>query len=177
MTGSQRRPSIIAKRTHVRIQKHEHASNDFSYLTLDRVVIGLTYAGIATYVYRNFSKLSPYELGGVALGSLGLGCSFFDLGKRQGIAQGAAFALRAVEDGRQRKESEDEDDWKGEFKGQEFEGLDTEDKIEWLNKEAAKIRDLQNEEQLRCGQAYINKEEAYIQYEKKGEYGGPNWKM
>lgn len=111
------------------------------------------------------------------MGSLGLGYSFFDLGKRQGITQGAAFALRIVEDGRQGKKDEDEDDWKGEFKGQEFEGLDTEDKIEWLNKEAAKIRDLQNEEQLRCGQAYIKKEEAYVQYEKRGEYGGPNWKM
>jgi hypothetical protein len=177
MAEGRRQTSIAAKLTAMRAQKHEHTSNDIPYPTLDRIVIGLSYAGIAVYIYRNFGKLSPYEIGGITLGSFGLGYSLFDLGKRRGITQGADIALQAVENRRQKKPIEDEDDWMGEFKGQKFEELKVEDKIAWLNKEATKIKDSQNDKELKCGQAYIKKEEAYVQYEKRGEYGGPTWKL
>lgn len=71
---------------------------------------------------------------------------------------------------------EDDDDWKGQYKGREFEELKVAEKIAWLNLEQERIRDLQEDEQLRCGQAYIAKEEAYKAYERRGGYGGPDWK-
>lgn len=177
MSGQAGRPPIVAKRTHVRAQKHEHTSKDLPiHTTLDRVVIGLSYAGIATYVYRNFAKMSPYELTGIAAGSLGLGYSLFDLGKRQGVTQGANFALRKIEDDGLLAQDQDADDWKGEFKGLEFEKLAAEDQISWLQNEATRIKELQVDEHLRCGRAYIKREEAYTQYEKRGHYGGKDWK-
>ena len=123
---------------------------------------------------RRFS-LTNSELWGLSLTSLTLGYSLFDLGKRNGMIKGASFALRdkSKEGG---EEEEDEEAWKGEFRGREYDDLKTAEKIAWLRKEEVRIREVQRDEQLRCGQAYIKKEEAYAAYEKFGAYGGPDWK-
>lgn len=89
------------------------------------------------------------------------------------MTRGADFALRNR--GEENKGEDDENSWKGEFRGREFEDLKVADKIAWLKKEENKIRGLQAEEQLRCGQAYIAKEEAYLAYEKRGNYGGTDY--
>ncbi|KAE8447146.1 hypothetical protein EG329_011130 [Mollisiaceae sp. DMI_Dod_QoI] len=175
----QRRPSIIAKRTHIRQQKHLTlfpSSLPTPPRIIDSLIAGLGYAGIASYVYTHYKRLSPWELAGLTAGSLTLGYGLFGLGKRNGIIQGAGFALRSGEEKEKARREQGEEDWKGEFKGLEFEALDNAEKIAWLKKENARIRDLQEEEQLRCGQAYIAKEEAYSEYEKYGHYGGEAWK-
>lgn len=89
------------------------------------------------------------------------------------MIQGASFALL-----RKKKSNggDAEEDWRGEFTGMEFEELKVAEKIAWLRKEEGMIREKQQEEQLRCGQAYIKKEEAYIAYERLGGYGGTDWK-
>jgi hypothetical protein len=177
MGEENRRPSIVAKRTHIRQQKHETLfPSDFPTppRAIDALVAGLGYTGIAAYVYSNYKKLNPWELLGLTAGSLTFGYALFGLGKRNGIIQGAGFALRSG-DARVAKEQGD-DDWKGEFKGVEFEALKVGEKIVWLRKEQQRIKDLQEDEQLRCGQAYIAKEEAYAEYEKFGNYGGASWK-
>lgn len=92
------------------------------------------------------------------------------------MIMGASFALRDKNGRDQDQEEQDEDAWKGEFRGKEYEDLKTAEKIAWLRKEAARIKKLQAEEQLKCGQAYIKKEEAYAAYEKFGGYGGADWK-
>lgn len=38
------------------------------------------------------------------------------------------------------------------------------------------IHEVQAEEQAECGSAYIEKENAYRDYEKRGGYGGETWK-
>lgn len=68
------------------------------------------------------------------------------------------------------------EDWRGEFTGMEYEQLNTTEKIAWLKKEEARIREIQEEEQLKCGKAYIAKEEAYVAYERYGGNGGADWK-
>ncbi|CZR67155.1 uncharacterized protein PAC_17054 [Phialocephala subalpina] len=173
-----RRPSIVAKRTHIRQQKHQTLFPD-SLPTpprvIDGLIAGLGYAGIAFYTFQNYKKLNPWELASLTAGSLTFGYGLFGLGKRNGIIQGAGFALRSGQEKEARKE-QGEDDWKGEFKGMEFEALNPAEKIAWLKKENARIKDLQEDEQLRCGQAYIAKEEAYAEYDKYGNYGGAAWK-
>ena len=180
MADSNTRPSLVAKPTHVRYQKH-HATHPHDLpapaRTLDRLIIGLGYGGVAAYIYHNFRKLSPWEITGISLGSLSLGYSLFDLGKRNGVIQGASFAVRSGDDGSNTpiQDLDDEESWKGEFLGREFEHLEVAEKISWLKNEQQRIRDLQEDEQLRCGQAYIAKEDSYKAYEKRGAYGGPDW--
>lgn len=182
MAEHARRPSVISKRTHVRQQKRQ-ATYPVGLQTppriVDSLIAGLGYAGIAGYIYHNlrrFSLRAP-ELWGLSLGSLTLGYSLFDLGRRNGMIKGASFALRPkAEKGDGEEDEEDEDAWKGEFRGREYEDLKTAEKIAWLRKEEVRIREVQREEQLRCGQAYIKKEEAYKYYEKFGAYGGADWK-
>jgi hypothetical protein len=176
MAESNRRPSIISKRTHVRAQKHLATfPSDLPTPSrlFDSLVVGAGYAGLATYLYTRFNKFSPWEVVSVSVGSLALGYGIFDLGKRNGIIQGASFALRSSED---KANSGEREDWRGEFTGMEYEQLNDAEKITWLKKEEARIREMQEEEQLRCGKAYIAKEEAYIAYEKHGGYGGADWK-
>ncbi|PSS08533.1 hypothetical protein M430DRAFT_45485 [Amorphotheca resinae ATCC 22711] len=134
---------------------------------------GIGCCGLGYYLITNQKRFSPYELAGISVGSLALGLGVFDLGRRRGISEGASFALRS---GDERKEGEEEEDWRGEFKGREYADLKTEDKVSWLRKEEKKIRDMQAQEKFRCGQAYIAKEEAYAAYEKHGGYGGQDWK-
>jgi hypothetical protein len=179
MAEHARRPSVLSKRTHVRQQKHQAtfpSGLSAPPRIIDSIIAGLGYASIAGYIYHNFRRfsLSSYEIWGLSLGSITLGYSLFDLGKRNGMIMGASFALRSknTED----EEEQDEDSWKGEFRGREFADLKTAEKIAWLRKEEVRIREVQKEEQLKCGQAYIKKEEAYKDYEKFGAYGGSDWK-
>lgn len=167
-----RRPSIISKRTHVRKQKHAATfSPDLpaSPRTIGRLIVGLGFAGIGAALYQNHKKLTPWEIVGILLGSLTLGYAIFDLGKRNGMIQGASFALRS---GEENEKEEEEEDWRGEFKGKEFQELKFAEKIAWLRKEEAKIKSMQEDEQFKCGKAYIQKEEAYEAYEKHGGMGG-----
>jgi hypothetical protein len=173
------RRSIISKRTHVRQQKHEAtfpAGLHIPPRTIDSIVIGLSYAGIAYFVYSNMRKISPWELVGVGLGSLTFSYGLFDLGKRNGMIKGASFALSKADEQDTKGGWGDDDDWEDEFKGREYEDLKVADKIAWLRKEEKWIKEVQEEEQLKCGQAYIAKEESYVEYEKRGGYGGENWK-
>jgi hypothetical protein len=182
MAEHTRRPSILSKRTHVRQQKHiatYPSGLQAPPRILDSLVAGLGYAGLAGYLYHNIRRFShsPTEIWGLSLSSLAIAYSLFDLGKRNGMILGWSFALRDKGD----KEGEevleqDEHSWKGEFRQRDFEDLKPAEKIAWLRKEEVMIRDLQAEEQLRCGQAYIKKEEAYKAYEKLGAYGGKDWK-
>ena len=134
------------------------------------VVVGLGYAGLATYLCTRFHKFSAWELVSISLGSLSVGYGLFDIGKRTGLVQGSMRGSdKNTEDGERR-------DWRGEFTGMEYEQLNTREKITWLKKEEARIREMQEEEQLKCGQAYIAKEDAYVAYEKHGGYGGSDWK-
>jgi hypothetical protein len=59
----------------------------------------------------------------------------------------------------------------------QYEALDIAEKIAWLKKEEVKIRSAQEDEQFRCGQAYIRKEEAYRAYKIYGAYGGSDWRL
>jgi hypothetical protein len=181
MADHARRPSVISKHTHVRQQKHQATYPSGLHTPpriFDSLIAGLGYAGIAGYIYHNFRRfsISDYELWGLSLGSLTLGYSLFDLGKRNGMIKGASFALCPKNGELDEDKEEDEDAWKGEFRGREYEDLKTAEKIAWLRKEEVRIRQVQREEQLRCGQAYIKKEEAYKDYEKFGAYGGADWK-
>jgi hypothetical protein len=127
---SSRRPSIIAKRTHVRQQKHDAtfpADLQTPPRTLDCFIVGLGYAGLATYIFNNPRRLSPLELASITIGTITLGWGAYDLGKRSGVIQGASFALRTGEE----KKEVGEDDWKGEFKGRKYETLRTAEKIGW----------------------------------------------
>ncbi len=45
-----------------------------------------------------------------------------------------------------------------------------------MRKEEKRIKAMHEEEQLMCRHAYIAKEAAYVEYEKKGGYGGESWK-
>ncbi|KAE9375931.1 hypothetical protein N431DRAFT_481128 [Stipitochalara longipes BDJ] len=92
------------------------------------------------------------------------------MGKRTGIVQGAMQGSGG------NTKNEEREDWRGEFTGMEYEHLNTVEKIAWLKKVEARIREMQEEEQLNCGKAYIAKEEAYVAYEKHGGYGGSDWK-
>jgi len=176
--SQQQRPAFISKRTHVRRQKHSsavRAEMPAAPRIFDRILIGLGYAGLGLYIYKNYHKLTSSEIVGLSMGSLTIGYGFLDLGKRSGIVEGAIFVLErneALED----QEREDDEDWRGKFKGKEYEDLRTADKIAWLRKEQERIRDMQTDEQFQCGQAYIAKEEAYTAYEKHGGYGGDDWK-
>ena len=176
MSGSQQRPTIIPKRTYIRKHIHSSAFPDMPAgpRAFDRLIIGLGYAGLGYYIYKNYHKLTPYEIVGLSLGSITLGYGFFDMGKRNGLIEGATFVLRGDEE--KERNLDQEDDWRGEFKGKEYEDLKTAEKIAWLRKEEKRIRDTQTDEQFRCGQAYIAKEEAYTAYEKHGGYGGQDWK-
>jgi len=53
-----------------------------------------------------------------------------------------------------------------------LEDLEEADKIAWLKKEEKWIKEIQEDEQLKCGQAYTAKEEAYVAYEGKGGHRG-----
>jgi hypothetical protein len=140
---------------------------------LDNLVVGIGYAGLATYLGTRLHKFSPWERSSISLGSLALGCGLLDLGKRNGIIQGVKFALRYRDESTKDGVRED---WRGEFTGMEYEQLNTTEKIAWLKKEEARIREIQEEEQLKCGKAYIAKEEAYVAYERYGGNGGADWK-
>ncbi|KAG0652270.1 hypothetical protein D0Z07_1221 [Hyphodiscus hymeniophilus] len=180
MAEHNRRPSIVSKRTHVREQKHITTFPQGLQAPpriIDSLVAGLCYAGISGYIYHNLRRfsLTSAELWGLSLSSVALGFSLFDLGKRNGMILGASFALR--DKGKDTDEEEQDDDaWKGEFRGREYQDLKVAEKIAWLKQEEARIKELQAEEQLKCGQAYIKKEEAYGAYEKFGAYGGADWK-
>jgi hypothetical protein len=123
--------------------------------------------------------MSPRELAAVSVSSLTLSWGLYDLGKRNGMIQGASFALRASD-----AENETgpagtdhmEEYLRKEFRGKEFEDLKTAEKIAWLRKEEKRIRAGMEDMQMSCGQAYIGKEEAYSAYEKLGAYGGQDWK-
>lgn len=140
----------------------------------DRILVGLGFAGLGLYIYKNYHKLSPYEIVGLSLGSVGIAHGLYDLGKRTGLVEGASFVLLGGADGI--GPEYEEEDWRGEFKEKEYEDLNTAEKISWLRKEEKRIRDAQADEQFKCGQAYIAKEEAYTAYEKHGGYGGDDWK-
>ncbi|KAL2064628.1 hypothetical protein VTL71DRAFT_3765 [Oculimacula yallundae] len=175
--SSSRRPSLVAKRTHVRAAKHLAITPPdlpTPPRTLDRIIVGLGYAGLATYLFASHRKFISWELAGLGLGSLTIGYSLFDLGKRTGIIHGASFALRNSEE--KRESLKNDEDWKEEYQGMEFETLKKADKIAWLRKEEKRIHEVQAEEQAECGLAYIEKEEAYKDYEKRGGYGGETWK-
>ncbi|KAG4436842.1 hypothetical protein IFR05_007691 [Cadophora sp. M221] len=172
-----RRPSLVAKRTHVRAAQHSAITPPdlpTPPRTLDRIIVGLGYAGLATYLLTSYRKFVSWELAGLGLGSLTLGYSLFDLGRRNGIIQGASFALRSSEE--KRESLKNDEDWKGEYQGMEFETLQKADQIAWLRKEEKRIHEVQAEEQAECGLAYIEKEDAYRDYEKRGGYGGETWK-
>jgi hypothetical protein len=149
-----------------------------SLRSIDRLVIVLGSAGIAGYIYQHHRKVNPWELAGVAFSSLTLGLGFWGLGKRSGVIQGTdSMQENSCQCQRQRRKRDpDSDELKNEFQGQAFEALDVAGKIAWLRKELDQINEVQEDEQLRCGQAYIAKEEAYVEYEKKGNYGGESWK-
>jgi len=183
MAKSTRRPSVITKRTHIRQQKHE--ATFLSDLptpprVIDSLIVSLGYAGLATYCYLNPQKFSPREIAALSISTLTISWGLYDFGKRNGMIQGASFALRPVVG-----EAETgpagidymEDYLRKEFRGQEFEDLQTpEEKIAWLRKEEQRIRAGMEDMQMSCGQAYIGKEEAYASYEKLGAYGGLDWK-
>ncbi|KAH7416756.1 hypothetical protein BKA64DRAFT_701540 [Cadophora sp. MPI-SDFR-AT-0126] len=172
-----RRPSLVAKRTHIRAAQHSAITPPdlpTPPRTLDRIIVGLGYASLATYLFTHHRKFLSWELAGLSLGSLTLGYGLFDLGKRSGIIQGASFALRNSEE--KRESLKNDEDWKGEFRGMEFESLGKEEKIKWLRMEERRIHEVQAVEQAECGLAYIEKEEAYREYEKRGGYGGETWK-
>jgi len=172
-----RRPSLVAKRTHVRAVQHS-ATTPPDLPTppriLDKIIVGLGYAGLATSLFSSHRKFISWELAGLSFGSLALGYGFFDLGKWNGIIQGASFALRSSEEKRERLKNDE--DWKGEFQGMDFETLQKADQIAWLRREEKRIHEVQAEEQVQYGLAYIEKEEAYRDYEKRGGYGGETWK-
>lgn len=179
MAEHARRPSVISKRTHVRQQKllatHPAGLQTPSRI-IDSLIAGLGYASVSYYIYHNLRRfsLTSSELWGLSLGSLALSYSLFDLGKRNGMIMSTSSALR--DKTTKEEEEQDEEAWKGEFRGKEYEDLNTAEKIAWLRKEDGRIKELQAEEQLKCGQAYIKKEEAYGAYEKFGAYGGADWK-
>lgn len=114
------------------------------------------------------------EILGLSLGSVGIAHGLYDLGKRTGLVEGATYVLMGHADGVATVDTES--DWRGEFQGRKYEDLKTVEKIAWLRKEQKRIRDAQADEQFRCGQAYIAKEEAYTAYERHGGYGGEDWK-
>jgi hypothetical protein len=177
MSGTQRRPSIITKRTHVRAKKHAsdlHAKMPTAPRVFDRIVVSLGFAGFGLYIYKNYYKMTPYEIVGLSLGTISIAHGLYDLGKRTGLVEGASFVLLGGAEGV--RTAREEDDWRGEFKGKEYEDLKTAEKIAWLRKEEKRIRDAQSDEQFRCGQAYIAKEEAYAAYERHGGYGGEDWR-
>ena len=177
MSGTQQRPSIISKRTHVRAQKQAselHANMPAAPRVFDRLLAGLGFAGLGLYIYKNFHKLTPYEIVGLSLGTVGIAHGLYDLGKRTGLVEGASFVLLGGADGI--GPADQEEDWRGEFKGKEYEDLKSAEKIAWLRKEEKRILDEQADEQFKCGQAYIAKEEAYTAYEKHGGYGGEDWR-
>jgi hypothetical protein len=172
---SNRRPSVVAKHTKVCQQKHDAtfpADLQTPPRTLDCLIAGLGYAGLATYIFNNPRRLSPLELASITIGTIALGWGAYDLGKRNGVVQGASLALRIGGE----KTEVGEDDWKGEFKGRQYETLKTVEKIACLRKEEERIREVQADKQLNCGKAYIAKEEAYAAYERLGGYGGQDWK-
>jgi len=180
MADSNHRPSILSKHTDTRHQKHQ-GTFPTSLLTaprtLDRLIVGLGYAGLAGYLYSRIDQFSTRKLATILLGSLTLGYGLFDLGKREGMIQGVSFAPRNGKDKDGKDKDGEKEDWRGEFKNREYEELSTAEKIAWLRQEESRIRELQEEEQLRCGQAYIAKEEAYVAYERHGGYGGRDWKQ
>ncbi|KAK0118582.1 hypothetical protein ONS96_011674 [Cadophora gregata f. sp. sojae] len=172
-----RRPSLVAKRTHVRAAQHSAITPPdlpTPPRILDKIIVGLGYAGLATYLLTSHRKFISWELAGLSLGSLTLGYGLFDLGRRNGIIQGASFAVRSSEE--KRESLKNDEDWKEEFQGMDFETLQKADQIAWLRKEEKRIHEVQIEEQAECGLAYIEKEEAYRDYEKRGGYGGETWK-
>jgi hypothetical protein len=172
-----RRLSLVAKRTHVRAAQHS-ATTPPDLPTppriLDRIIVGLGYTGLATYLFSSHQNLIFWELVGLSFGSLALGYGLFDLGKRNGIIKGASFALQSCEEKRERLNNDE--DWKEEFQGMDFETLQKADQIAWLRNEEKRIREMQAEEQVQFGLAYIEKEEAYRDYKKRGDYGGETWK-
>ncbi|KAJ5054540.1 uncharacterized protein L3040_000811 [Drepanopeziza brunnea f. sp. 'multigermtubi'] len=177
-----RRPPIpnVAKRTHIRQVNHFAASPPPEFSgpprVLDGIIVGLGYASLTTYLFANQKRLMPWELASLSLGSLVLGFGLFDLGLRSGIPQGASLLLRRGKEKRERL-LKDEDDWKEEFRGRDFATLNKVQQVAWLRKEERRILELQAQERAECGRAYIEKEEAYRAYEKKGGYGGETWKM
>lgn len=140
----------------------------------DRVLVGVGFAGLGVYIYKNYHKMTISEIVGLSVGTIGIAHGLYDLGKRTGLVDGASFVLMGGADGI--PPVDDEVDWRGEFKGKEYDDLKTVEKIAWLRKEEKRIRDAQADDQFKCGQAYIAKEEAYTAYEKHGGYGGQDWK-
>lgn len=124
---------------------------------------------MAGYLYHHARRFSPWEIASLSATSLAVGYSLFDLGKQQQDS-GNAYSGGEID-------LEDEESWKGSFQGKQFATLNTKEKIEWLRLEEARIREMQEDEQLRCGQAYIEKEQAYLAYERHGGYGGADWKL
>jgi hypothetical protein len=142
-------------------------------------MISLGYASLATYLYHNIRKFSPSEICGISAGSILLGYSLFDLGKSTQSTQ--TPTTNNIEAGRLERDLQadgggDKDDWKGDLKGREFGSLKAKEKVLWLKREEQRIRDEQAHEQFLCGKAYIKEEEAYVAYERRGGYGGPDWK-
>lgn len=178
--SSSRRPSLIPKQTHVRLQKHLDTQKSKNHpkplapLTLDTLIVGLGYASLASYLYQNAKRFSPFELASISAASLTIGYAAFDLGPRR------AAALSDAAKDKLQQEIADADpyseSWKSQFRSRSFDDLHTPQKIAYLRVEERKIREMQEDEQLRCGQAYIAKEQAYIAYEKHGGYGGVDWK-
>ena len=168
---------MVTKRTQVRARQHAsdlHAKMPAAPRVFDRLLTGLGFAGLGLYIYKNYHKMTAFEIVGLSLGTIGIAHGLYDLGKRTGLVEGASFVLMGRAEGV--GPSGDEEDWRGEFTGKEYENLKTADKISWLRKEEKRIRDEQADEQFKCGQAYIAKEEAYAAYDRHGGYGGGDWK-
>jgi len=191
----ERRPSVISKRAEVRKKQHNvSAMTPVDSTTpspsqqlipppptqdLNHFLVGVGYIGLAAFVYNNAKRFSHTELTTICVGSVAVGWGLYDLGRMNGIFQGASLALQKFKGSPKNLEikaqNANEDDWKGEFRGQEYTDLQPVDKISWLKKEEKRVRQMQKEEQLECGKAYIAKEEAYGVYERLGGYGGPDW--
>lgn len=168
---------MVTKRTEVRARQHAsdlHNKMPTAPRVFDRFVAGLGFAGLGLYIYKNYERMTVYEILGLSFGSLGIAHGLYDLGKRSGLVEGASFVLLGGADGVAPKD--EEADWRGEFSGKEYEDLKAAEKIAWLRKEEKRIRDTQADEQFKCGQAYIAREQAYSAYERHGGYGGEDWR-
>lgn len=186
MASQAPRPSVVSKRPQVHLQKHENTpcsssipslpSMPTAQITLDRCISLLGAVGIGSYMYKNIRSLSPLEICGLSAGSLALSYSILSPSSRQdddASTSPSTIDARRIERAIQ---TTDKEDWKGQFKNRDYASLSTKEKTVYLKREAQRIKDLQAHEELLCGKAYIKKEEAYVKYERRGGYGGADWK-
>lgn len=177
--GAPTRPAVVSKRTEVRKRINSFAAPEIQApkRTFDKVLIGLGYLGLASYIYTNPRKLSPWELTGLSLTSMSVGFGMWDLGRRNGRMEGASLALKDPPFSHLERTRSYNGPTERSFDREDYEDLPAPEKIAWLRREEEGLKELQEAEEARCGQAYIVKEEAYKKYERIGAYGGEDWKM